>query len=113
MIIASIRIDPKPDKRQAVIEILMSVKVMTILKSGCISCDIYEDHDDGQILYIERWQSKEDMHQHIQSNLYLRVLNSMELSSKPPDICFHEDSETMGMELIETIRMKSGEKDDT
>jgi quinol monooxygenase YgiN len=107
MIIASIRIDPMADKRQAVIEILISVKSMTLLKPGCISCDIYEEHCDGHILYTERWQAKEDMHQHIRSNLYLRVLQSMELSSKPPEICFQEGLETMGIELIETIRTTS------
>jgi len=109
MIIALLKIYPMPDKWQAVIEILMSVKTKTLLKPGCISCDIYEEHGDGQILYIEKWQAKEDMHQHIRSNLYRRVLNSMELSSKPPEICFQEGLETMGLELIETLRTTSDE----
>jgi quinol monooxygenase YgiN len=88
-----------------VIEILMSVKTMVLLKPGCISCDLYINHDQGQnILYIERWQTKEDMYNHIGSNLYLRVLNAMELSNGPPEIFFHEGTETMGMELIKTIR---------
>ena len=108
MIIASIRIDPMPGKQLPVLEILMSVKTMTRLKHGCIYCNIYEEHDDGQkILYIEKWQAKEDMYQHIRSNLYLRVLNAMELSSKPPEVFFHEDSETAGIELIEAIRVES------
>src|SRR5512135_3470086 len=93
MIISSIEISLKPDKRQAVIEILMSVKNMTRLKHGCTHCDIYEECGGGQkILYIEKWQAKEDMYQHIRSNLYLRVLNAIDLASKPPEICFHEGS---------------------
>jgi quinol monooxygenase YgiN len=111
MIIASIRIDPMPDKRQAVIEILMSVKNMTRLKPGCTNCEIYEEHGDGQkILYIEKWRSKEAMYQHIQSKLYLRVLNAIEFSSEPPEICFHEDPKTTGIELIEAIRIKTTAK---
>jgi len=114
MIIASIRIDPKPDKRQAVLEILMSVKTMTRLKHGCIYCGIYEEYGDGQnILYVETWQAKENMYQHIRSNLYLRVLNAIELSSKPPEVCFHEDSETTGIALIEAIRAESTVKQDS
>jgi quinol monooxygenase YgiN len=114
VIIASIRIDPIPGKRLAVLEILMSVKTMTRLKHGCIYCNIYEEHDNGQkILYIEQWHAREDMYQHIRSNLYLRVLNAMELSSKPPEVCFHEDSETAGIALIEAIRLGSAVKRDS
>ena len=113
MIITYIRIDPMPDKRQAVIDILMSVKTMTRLKPGCVHCDIYEEYGDGQkILYIEKWKTKKDMYQHIRSNLYLRVLNAMELASKSPEIFFHEDSETTGIEWIEEIRIGSAVKQD-
>jgi quinol monooxygenase YgiN len=89
----------------------MSIKTMTRLKHGCVHCDIYEEYGDGQkILYIEKWQTKEDMYQHIRSNLYLRILNAMELASKPPEIFFHEDSETAGIELIEAIKAGSAVK---
>lgn len=105
MIIASIRIDPVPDKRQSVIDILMSIKTLTSLKHGCLSCEIYEENGDGQkILYIEEWQERELMYQHIRSNLYLRVLNAVELACKPPEIHFYEDSETTGIGLIEDVR---------
>jgi quinol monooxygenase YgiN len=113
MIIASIRIDPMPGKRLAVLEILMSVQTMARLKRGCMYCDIYEEHDYGEkILYIEKWQTQKDMYQHIRSNLYLRVLNAMELASKAPEVCFHEDRETTGIELIEAIRIGSAVKQD-
>ena len=105
MIIGHLRIKPLPGKFRAVLEILMSVKTITLLKPGCLSCDVYEKGDQGGILYIERWQTKEDMYKHIGSNLYLRVLNAIELSSGPPEIFFHEGSETIGMELVESIRM--------
>ena len=109
MIISTLIITPMTDKQQAVMEILMSVKTITCLKRGCIQCDIYEEYDgDGQkILYMEKWQTKEDMYNHIRSNLYLRVLNAIELGNKPPEVCFHEDSETMGIGLIEAIRVES------
>jgi quinol monooxygenase YgiN len=108
MIISTIVITPMPDKHQAVIEILVSVKTITRLKHGCMHCEIYEEYGNGQeILYIEKWQTKEDMYNHIRSNLYLRVLNAIELGNKPPEVCFHEDSETMGIGLIEAIRVES------
>jgi quinol monooxygenase YgiN len=114
MITASVRIDPMPDKRQAVIEVLLSVRNMTRLKPSCINCEIYEEHGDGQkILYIEKWRTREAMYQHIRSKLYLRVLNAIELSSEAPEICIHEDSETTGIELIEAIRVESALKQDS
>lgn len=51
--------------------------------------------------------STEDMRRHIRSDLYLWILNAIELSSKTPEICFHEDTETTGIELIEAIRVES------
>ena len=104
MIIGHLRIKPLPDKFRAVLEILMSVRTITLLKPGCLSCDVYEKDDQGGILYIEKWQTKEDMCKHIGSNLYLRILNAIELSNEPPEIFFHEGSKTIGMELIKSIR---------
>jgi len=50
---------------------------------------------------------------HIRSDLYLRVLNAIELADELPEICFHEGSETTGIELIEAIRTESKVKGDT
>jgi len=111
MIIAFIRIDPIPDKRKAIIEILTSVKTVTSLKVGCINCGIYEEYGNGQkILYIEMWHNSEDMYQHIRSNLYLRILNAVELASKQPEIYFQEYSEKEGIELIEAVRSDNAAK---
>jgi quinol monooxygenase YgiN len=110
MITANIRIDSMPGKQQAIIEVLVSVQTMTRLKPGCISSMIYEEYGNGQeILYMERWQTKEDLQRHIQSNLYLRVLNAIELANQSPEIIFYDSSETKGIELIEAIRMKGVE----
>jgi len=113
MIISLLTIRPLPDKQQAVIEIRMSVQTITRLKPGCVSCEIYEVDKHGEkILYIEKWQTKEDMHEHVRSKLYLRVLSAMEFSNEPPEISFHEGSETKGIELIEAIRTRSDNNED-
>jgi len=41
MIISLMTLRPMPDRRQAFIEILMSVQMIYCLKPGCISCEIY------------------------------------------------------------------------
>jgi len=97
-----------PDKRQAAVEILMSVRTMTRLKHGCMGSDVYEQGDGQKILYMEKWRSKEDMNRHIRSDLYMRILNAIELASEPPEISFYEGAETTGIELIEAIRTGVG-----
>lgn len=102
-----------PGKQQAVIDILMSVGIITRVKPGCIYCGIYEEHNHGQnIIYIEKWETKEDMHKHVQSNLYLRILNAIELAAEPPEVCFHEDSGSSGIELIGFLRTTKDEATD-
>jgi quinol monooxygenase YgiN len=54
--------------------------------------------------YLERWRSAEELHRHIQSNLYLGVLNAIDLANGPPDISFYEVSGTKSMELVVALR---------
>ena len=74
---------------------------------ACSICE--EDNNQQSIVYIEQWESKEALQQHIKSSIYSMVINAMELASKAPEINFYDVSEKMGIELIETMRQK-GEK---
>jgi quinol monooxygenase YgiN len=74
-------------------------------KPGCLGSGIYESSDQNEnILYLERWKSIEELHRHIQSNLYFGVLTAMDLASRPPDVSYYEVAETKSMELIAAIR---------
>jgi quinol monooxygenase YgiN len=95
MIISIIELIPTPEKRQAVLEILRFTEDRVRIKAGCIGCGVYEASDEsGTILYLERWRTREHLHRHIQSSLYLAVLNAMDLARKAPEISFHEVSDT-------------------
>lgn len=109
MILSFITLLPQPEKRQAMLDILRTMEALTRNKPGCACCCIYEQADDRHaVLYVERWQSKEALHLHIQSSMYMRLLTAMELASEAPDIQFHEVVKTMGMDLIEALRSESG-----
>ena len=74
-------------------------------KPGCLGTGVYEAGDRNEtILYLERWRSAEELHRHIQSNLYRGVLTAMDLASAPPDVKYYEVSETKSMELIAALR---------
>jgi len=106
MIVSLLKLKPIPEKRQAILNILQFVKERVQLKRGCLESGIYQQCDeDLMILYVEQWQSKEEIDRHIQSNLYLRVLNTMDLCREKPDICFHEVSGTKRLELVEALRL--------
>ena len=88
-------------------EIFRSVIKLIKGRPGCLSCALHEADDiQRSIIYMEQWETKEDLQQHIQSNIYLMILNAMELARQTPEIRFHNVSETMGLELIEALRIK-------
>jgi quinol monooxygenase YgiN len=107
MFIAFLKLKLIPEKQQAVLDVLRFVKEQSQMKRGCLESAIYQECDqDPMILYLERWQSKGAMDCHIQSDVYLRVLNAMDLCMERPSICFHEVLDTKGMERIAELRLK-------
>jgi len=73
--------------------------------SGCLDCCIWEgDGDEGEIIFLEYWQSWEEFIHHIRSELYTRMLEAMELSRKEPEVLFFEVSTLRGMDLLKAVR---------
>jgi len=105
MIIASLELVPQADKRQAMLEILRSVEDRVRTKAECMACGVFEAADgSSRVLYEEHWKTAKDLHAHIQSGLYLRILNAMELASEQPRMSFHEVSYTNSLQLVEELR---------
>jgi quinol monooxygenase YgiN len=105
MMIFLLKVIVHANKRDAILEVLRSVIDHTWGLPGCLGCACYEEQkNEGTMLYVEQWETKEDLYRHIQSDLYHRVISAMELADMEPDIGFHEVSKSMGMELIEALR---------
>jgi quinol monooxygenase YgiN len=91
------------------IDILRTMENLTRSKPGCQCCCLYEQlNDTHAVLYVEQWESREVLQQHVRSSMYMRLLTAMELSSEAPEIQFHEIAETRGLEFIEETRSESG-----
>lgn len=87
------------------LSVLRSVQGPTQAQPHCISCQVLEEDGYEQaILYIEQWESEEDLRRHLRSELYARLLAAAELSRVKPEFKFHYISETRGLELIEAAR---------
>ena len=96
-----LKITPPASRRREVLEILKHVHGPISVKPGCLACEIYEWVDNDQaILYLEQWRSAANLHYHIQSMIYARLLAAMDLSAIEPEINFYETAQTHGMEVI-------------
>jgi len=105
MFLTVVKISPVPGKEQEILDILLSVRGPTLADAGCLECSILEEHDDEQVIvYLEKWQTGEEMLNHIRSAIYSRVLKAMDLSDRKPEVWFHEITATQGMEVIERVR---------
>jgi quinol monooxygenase YgiN len=89
MVISLIELVPSLDKREAMLEILQFVESGLARNPGCVGCRIYEGLDqDHTILYVEQWESKQALHNHIRSSSYLPVLNQSTLAGLSQRLLF-------------------------
>jgi quinol monooxygenase YgiN len=105
MINAMLRMRVLPGKRKAAIDILRFLQERLQLKQELLLCKIFEAIDrEDEILYLEQWRTKEALHRHIQSDLYMRILEVMELAAVSPLLCFQVVSEAQGIDLVIALR---------
>jgi quinol monooxygenase YgiN len=105
MVFAIIRLFPSSRDRVHLLQILRSVQDLTVVRPGCLGCWLYEGASlQHHILYGEQWTSEEELCIHIRSDLYRRILASLELSSQRPEVSFHYTTKSKGIELIEEVR---------
>jgi hypothetical protein len=58
----------------------------------------------GQLQFYEEWATSEDFAQHVQSDLFQRVLVGLELAVEPPEVEIEMISGRRGMDLIFELR---------
>ena len=111
MVFSVIGLSPSLKNRGQLLEILRSLVDLTRPCPGCMGCWLSEeDFLRNHVLYAEQWETEEALHEHIRSDLYLRLLSAIELSQQPPEVSFYYTAETKGFNLVETIRMQLDSK---
>jgi quinol monooxygenase YgiN len=87
------------------LEILQFVHRALEGNPSCISSGIFQGLDqDKTIFYVEQWDSSGSFYNHVRSNLYLPLLNAMDLAQTRPLVSFHKVAKTLSMELVEALR---------
>ena len=105
MILATIRMMIPREKHGEALKILRSVAELCRDDPGCLSCNLYEDLQEKNVLMFEEvWRAKEDLDVHIRSDEYRNLLLVLEMAPKQPEIRFDVISGSTGIETIEKAR---------
>ena len=105
MILATIRMAIPSRKSGEVLKILRSMAMRCRAEPGCLSCYIYEDHQEKNVVMLEEaWRSGEDLDLHLRSDEYRNLLLVMEMALKHPEVRFNTVSTSTGIETIEKAR---------
>ncbi len=105
MIIATLRMAARPEKREEVEQIVRGILESTRVQRGCLSYSFCRDvEDENAYLIIERWATQTDLEEFIRSESYRKLLAAMELLAKPPEVKINAISYTAGLEAIKAAR---------
>jgi quinol monooxygenase YgiN len=108
MILSTIRMMIPPQKRSEALKILRSMTDQCRDYLGCLSCHIYEDLQEKNILMFEQvWRTDEDLDLHIRSDEYRNLLLVLEMALQQPEIRFDTIAHSAGIETIEKARIHS------
>jgi len=105
MILATIRMTIPPQKRDEALKILRSTARHCRMRPGCLSCNVYVDAQEDDVIMVEEiWTSEKDLEHHLRSGEYRNVLLVMEMARKHPEVRFNTVSASTGIETIEKAR---------
>jgi quinol monooxygenase YgiN len=105
MIQATIRVTIPSQKSGEALKILRSVVELCRYDPGCLSCHIYGDLQEKNVLMLEEvWRAEEDLDLHLRSDEYRNLLLVLEMALKQPEIRFDTISRSTGIETIEKAR---------
>ena len=108
MVISTLRLFPSQEQRRHVLAALRSVQGPTLSLSHCLCCRLLEEDGHPEaIVYLQQWDSEEELHRHIRSDLYSRILGIAELSRIPPEFSFHYVEKSRHLDLIEAVRCQT------
>lgn len=87
MLITTIKIQSRPEKRMEVLQTISSLSILIKKVNGCTNTTIYEDLEDKNTLFlIEEWQSQETLNTYKESKSYAILLGLEGLLLEAPEI---------------------------
>ena len=112
MIIVTLRMTVRPDKRHDFMESIRGMLEPTRVERGCISYCLYEDIENtNTFTLVEEWKTRDDLEKHVRTDNYRRLLELMNLLSEPYELRFSTVLQTVEMEpMLELAHKKKRER---
>ena len=105
MILVIITLNAAPEKRKELLQTLKSIIGRIHEEKGCTRVRLLLDGDDGNIQYLmEEWNTREDLDDHIRSDLFGVLLGAKSILSEQLDFKIMAVASTDGMEIIKKTR---------
>ena len=109
MILVTLSIAVPGGRREEIVEVFWSLMGPVRVKAGCLACELYQAIGNEDVLvYVEEWETPEQLERHMRSARYERLLAVMEASAQPPLLRYHVVSAVKGLEYVEAIRLAAG-----
>lgn len=70
MIIVNATIQPKPEQKDTIISMANDLIAESRTHYGNISYNLFENTEDQTLMFIEKWESKEALESHMQSEVF-------------------------------------------
>ena len=106
MIVVTLSVSAPPGRREEMVEVFWTLLGPIRVEPGCLACGLYEEVGDGEsLLYVEEWETAEQLERHMRSARYERLLAVMEISARPPVLRYRTASDSRGMEYLEAVRL--------
>jgi len=107
VIIVRITMNSLIEKRTEVRQTLLSMIEPTEKGRGCLSCQVLRDIENKNVFsLIQKWETREDLDDHIKSDRFSVLLGTKSLLFEPPQIQIHTVSHPEGMETVNAARAK-------
>jgi quinol monooxygenase YgiN len=108
VILVTLNLAPPPGGRQEMIDVFWLIMGPVQAQPGCLCCSLYQEVGEGDhLLYMEAWDTQEQLERHMRSARYERLLSVMDSSIKQPVLRYQTISAVKGLEYLEAVRMGS------
>jgi len=108
MYLTIVRIFPNADEQEAIRGFLSALLRPVCAQLGCLGCSLAVESDPDALVLTETWESERDLVRRLQSEGYAKVLATMEMSTKKPEVLIYEVVSQHGLESIEGVRIVRG-----
>ncbi len=93
-----------PPAAERVAQVILPVVGIVRAKTGCVSCALTRDVEDGcRLRYSETWSGEAAFQRHTQSAEFRRVLLAMDMCSEEPEVTIGNLSGHSGMDYLRDL----------